>query len=270
MQRCRRAQDRVPRWRRAARSLRTAGARARRHPRRGRLPRPPRSRGASLRARAATAPATATVHSSADSCNAASSRRRAAERFALGLRRGRCPRCRIVPVDGGLPRAPRDGSFARLSAVNPPKASTSARCTSVATSDWCACWPCRSTSRSPISFNCASVAGRPLIQARLLPCASSVRRRSNAGSPVAKSCSASQAPIVGTVVDVECGGELGALGAGFAAAATRSGRRAAAPARRAGSTCRRRFRRSAPRSRRRARDRALRRRRNCGWTAAGA
>ena len=54
-----------------------------------------------------------------------------------------------------------------------------------------------STSRSPSSFSWASVAGRPLIQARLLPCASSTRRSSTSSPSAASSCSASHAPTAG-------------------------------------------------------------------------
>ena len=98
--------------------------------------------------------------------------------------------------------------------MNPPKASTSARCASGCPSDWCACWPWIATSISPSSFNCASVAGLPLIQARLLPCASSTRRRSTSSPSAASACSRSHALAAGASAIAKLGRELGTLGAG--------------------------------------------------------
>jgi hypothetical protein len=59
-----------------------------------------------------------------------------------------------------------------------------------------ACWPWMSTNSSAASRNCVTVAGLPLIQARLLPCASIVRRSSSvslASKPASSSQGASTA-----------------------------------------------------------------------------
>ena len=100
--------------------------------------------------------------------------------------------------------------------AKPPKASTSARCASAASSDWCACWPCRSTSSSPTSVELGE-RGRAAVDPRAA-LALRVERAPDAAaspSPVASSpaspCSASHAAHVGPVVDVERRGELGAL-----------------------------------------------------------
>ena len=101
----------------------------------------------------------------------------------------------------------------RASVVNPPNASTRLRCASASPSVWCACWPWIATSRAPSSASCASVAGRPLIHARLLPCASSTRRSRSSSPSLPSSCSASHARTAGRVRDVELRGELRAFGA---------------------------------------------------------
>ena len=88
----------------------------------------------------------------------------------------------------------------RASVVKPPKASTSARCSSACSSDWCACWPWRSTSCSPSAASWASVTGWPLTKARERPCASSTRRTSTSPSSPVSAFSASQAPTPGASV----------------------------------------------------------------------
>ena len=47
------------------------------------------------------------------------------------------------------------------SAAAPAKRSSAPRCTAGSSSDWCACWPCRSTSARPTSASSPAVARRP-------------------------------------------------------------------------------------------------------------
>ena len=73
----------------------------------------------------------------------------------------------------------------RASGSSPAWASTISRCASVRSSDWCACCPWISTSCSPASRNCASVAACPLMKARERPPRSSTRRNSTASAAIA-------------------------------------------------------------------------------------
>ena len=209
--RSRRARDHAPNGRRASRSARAGATKARRRRRsallaggRGfdqrRRMREPRLR---LRQRGPFV----------------GGRRRAPRARAAAPRALRAPRPTPWPpprplraCDRRVPRVPRV-AVARASAVKPPNASTRARCTLAAVSDWCACWPWRSTSCSPMSFNCASVAG-----AAVDPRAASALRIQRAAqeqrtpSAEARSCSASHSRCR-DARPLEHGGELGSLGA---------------------------------------------------------
>ena len=158
----------------------------------------------------------------------------------------------------------------RASAVKPPKPSTSARCASGAVSVWCACWPCS--------------ADQPLAERRELrerggaavdPCATATAGVEHAAQQ--QRVVAAAEVVLGEpraharrVVDVELGGELGALGTGtqlpqLEAVAEQQAERVEqdglAGARFAGE-----HREAA----RRARGRAIRRRRSCGSTGGAA
>ncbi len=82
------------------------------------------------------------------------------------LRRSACHSCHAVATSAA-------------SGSRPPCASSIARCAPERSSSWCACWPWMSTSRSPSSRSCASVADTPLIHAFERPPASIVRRSSS-------------------------------------------------------------------------------------------
>ena len=91
-------------------------------------------------------------------------------------------------------------AVSRARIAKPPNPSSNARCIGARASAWCACCPCKSTSISPISPSCASVAGRPLIQARERPCASSTRRSSTTPGSPASPCASSHASTIGRLV----------------------------------------------------------------------
>src|SRR5438874_3796072 len=74
-------------------------------------------------------------------------------------------------------------------------ASRSSRWAGARSSDWCACWPCRSTSHSPASLSCARVAARPLMKQRERPARSSERRSTRLPGSPARSRSASHASM---------------------------------------------------------------------------
>ena len=138
------------------------------------------------------------------------------------------------------PRRPRRGPRRARRARRAVRAARPGR-----SSDWCACWPCTSTSCSPSSRNCASVTAAPLMKARLRPFASIVRRSSSRppSSPVS---SLSAQPARDGRTGTELGGDVGPRARPRARRRHRRARPAPAAARRSGSTCRRRFRRSAP------------------------
>ena len=142
--RSRRRSRPAPRLRAACTRLRAPrGALPRR---RGALPRPraslPRRRSRSRRRRSRRA-------------------RSAADRAARARERSSPP---IAACSSSTPRraARASASAARAAAAgSPANVSSSARCSAGSNNDWCACWPCRSTSARPRSVSSAAVASRP-------------------------------------------------------------------------------------------------------------
>ena len=124
------------------------------------------------------------------------------------------------------PRPPSRPATARASAaVSAPACSSSSARTAAGRVRLCqACWPWMSTSCSPASRSWPTVAGLPLIHARLLPCASMLRRSSRVSPPLSKPASSSQPASAGGVSNSAVTSARGAAfahHAGVAAAAQR-------------------------------------------------
>ena len=150
--RCRQAPDRAARP--AAAGDEGGEPRAERGVAFGRAPSPPSPppRAGPPHARAATAPASAPAIRRPLDAERGELALARGERVALGRRAPRLLRRRVAPLDRFAPRAPRGGDFARR-APRSRRTHRAARAAPRPAQRLCACWPCRSTSRSPISVS---------------------------------------------------------------------------------------------------------------------
>ena len=152
-------------------------------------------------------------------------------RQGLRSRERRGPRARVHPTGvpgnrcGRTHRLPARGRRVRAAACPPPAAlRTAARSLSLRpkassraswlgrdSRAWCSCWPWISTSSPASSVSCASVTRRPLIHAREPPSARITRR--NWQALVVVEFVVAQPGGGRGIVEVEFGGQFGALGA---------------------------------------------------------